>query len=96
MPFQKGQPRPAKAGRRPGSANKTTVELREAFKRLLDHASPNFVAWLDEIPDPEKRFEICSKFSEYLLPKLGRTELTGADGKELKASVTIVYPKDSE
>src|SRR5436305_5300836 len=97
MAWPKGKPRPAGAGRAKGTPNKNTLELKEAFKRLLDHASPNFIAWLDDIPDPERRFEICSKFAEYLVPKLGRTELTGADGEKLSVSVSINRTvKDSE
>lgn len=91
MPFRKGQPRPANAGRRPGSANKVTRDFRESLARLLN--ASNLDEMFADVPS-EKRLELLGKLAEYVMPKLERTELTGADGKELKASVTIVYPKD--
>lgn len=38
MKFKSGQPRPAKAGRKKGSANKVTVEIRDMIRGALDDA----------------------------------------------------------
>jgi hypothetical protein len=38
--------------------------------------------WLNEVAqdDPYKALDLMNKLSEYHIPKLARTELTGADG----------------
>jgi hypothetical protein len=67
-------------GRPAGSQNKATLEFKEALNKLMVHAAPELVTWLGEIDDPFKRFEVLSKFAEYIHPKLGRTEVQPLDG----------------
>ncbi len=45
MPFKKGEPRPAKAGRRKGTPNKVTVEIKQRARALLE--SPDY---MDTLP----------------------------------------------
>jgi hypothetical protein len=49
--FKKGQPRPAKAGRRAGTPNKMSVAMRDAVVEAIDWAG--FVEW------DKKRNEFC-------------------------------------
>ena len=86
MPFQKGQPRPRNAGRRKGSANRVTRDFREALTRLLN--ASDLDEMFADVP-AERRLEVLGKLAEYVFPKLGRTELTGADGAKLSVSVQI-------
>jgi len=41
--------------------------------------------WLADIAadNPEKAFELMIKLSEYVIPKMQRTEVTGKDGADL-------------
>src|SRR5438067_11440276 len=39
--------------------------------------------------DPAKAAELALRLAEFHLPKLGRTELTGADGEKLSVTVSI-------
>jgi hypothetical protein len=46
--------------------------------------------WLNEVAqeDPYKALDLMNKLSEYHIPKLARTELTGVDGEAIQHSVT--------
>jgi hypothetical protein len=90
MPFQPGQSGNPN-GRTKGSANKSTKEIREAYQAFVESNIPEFQTWLQNIDDPAKRFDIIVKMSEYFVPKLNRTEVTGQDGKDLFANVTFNF-----
>ena len=69
-------------GRPKGAVNKSTAIVREAIANLLERNAPNMDRWLNEVAqdDPYKALDLMNKLSEYHIPKLARTELTGADG----------------
>ena len=74
MPFQKGN---QLAGSRKGIPNKTTAEIRNAFQMLVEDNLDNMKVWLSDVAqeDPERALEIILKMSEYIVPKLSRTEV---------------------
>jgi hypothetical protein len=75
-----------------GSApNKTTKEIREAYQAFVENNIDDFQVWLSQIDDPAKRFQIIIQISEYFVPKLNRTEVTGQDGKDLFSNVTFNF-----
>lgn len=78
-------------GRPAGIPNKATTQFKEALNNLLETAAPDMVTWLGEIKDPEKRFDVLSKFAEYIYPKLARSEqqFLGQDGKPADAGYSI-------
>ena len=69
--------------------NKTTVQAREAIALFVDDNAPRLAEWLNKVaegdpvndvkPNPAKAFELFQSVIEYHVPKLARTELTGAD-----------------
>ena len=79
-----------KGGRTKGTPNKVTSEVREAFKGLVDANLGNIQVWLDKTAndDPAKAFDLFLKLSEYVVPKLGRTELVGENGNGINITVT--------
>ena len=81
VPGQSGNP----AGRPKGSKNKVTEEIREAYQNLVELNLENMTAWLQSIAadDPEKAFDLVLKLSDFVIPRLARQEMTGADGKDL-------------
>lgn len=84
MPFKKGQSGNPK-GRRKGSVNKTTEEIRLAFQALIESSLPDIQKWLQEVAaeSPEKALSIVERYSDFILPKLQRTELSGGGDKPL-------------
>ena len=63
-------------GRPAGVPNKSTIEFKDAVKRLLDYATPKMVRWLDKIADenPEKALELIHKYAQFAHPLLARSE----------------------
>lgn len=88
--FKKGDKRPG-AGRPKGLQNKTTVAAREAIARFVDGNADRLQGWLDEIAadqGPAAAFKCFSDLLEYHVPKLARTEVTGADGGPQELKIT--------
>lgn len=90
MPFQKGH-KLAK-GRKEGTPNKVTKDIREAYKLLIEANLPNLTKWLERIAmkDPERAIRILADLSEYVIPKLARTEHTGEGGKPIETKTTVI------
>ena len=88
--FKKGDKRPG-AGRPKGLQNKTTIAAKEAIARFVDGNADRLQGWLDEIAKeqgPVAAFKCFSDLLEYHVPKLARTELTGADGGPQELKIT--------
>ena len=93
MPFEKGHGR--MGGRPKGKVNEATLRGREAIGRFVDGNAHRLEEWLDRVAktDPEAAFKLFQSVVEYHVPKLARSEMTGADGKDLVPSniqVTLV------
>lgn len=98
MGAPKGRPKPAGAGRAPGTPNKATQDARKAIADFVDGNAHRMVEWLDAVaqgdpandikPDPGKAFDLFQKVIEYHVPKLARSEITGKDGGPQKWELT--------
>jgi hypothetical protein len=66
-----------KNGRPKGSPNKTTQEIRDAFQCFVEDNTDKLQDWLERVAEknPAKAIELMSNLSEYILPKLSRTEV---------------------
>ena len=90
-PSQSGNPNWTKGvsgnpnGRPMGSPNKATNQVREAYQKLTEDNLENMTRWLSEIAadSPKEAMELMLKMSEYVLPKLARTEIAGSDGGDI-------------
>jgi len=87
-PFQKGN-----TGKPKGALNKTTKDIKEAYKMLIEANIPNLTEWLERVAEtnPEAALKYLSALSEYVIPKLRRTEVTG----EIDTTITVQF-KDAE
>jgi hypothetical protein len=81
----KGPPGSNPGGRPRGAVNKVTKDIRSAYQQLVEFNLENMSAWLAQVAadNPEKAFELMIKLSDYVIPKMQRTEITGRDGADL-------------
>ena len=92
MGFKKGEVTNPK-GRPKGKPNKTTAEIREAYQKLVEDNLTNMTKWLGDVAmeNPEKAMDLMLKLSEYMIPKLARQEVTGADGADLFKNIKFEF-----
>jgi hypothetical protein len=87
-------------GRKKGTPNKSTQEIREAYQRLVEGNLDNMTKWLDTIAkdNPDKAMDMMLKLSEYMIPKLARQEIVGDGGEDLFKNITLNFGewKDTE
>jgi hypothetical protein len=76
-------------GRPKGTPNRATAVVREAIARMAEDNAENFNQWLAQVAasSPEKACDIYLKAIEYHIPKLARTEVTGAENGPLTIKV---------
>lgn len=76
-------------GRPKGVPNKSTALVREAIAKMAEENAENFNLWLTQVAaeSPEKACDIYLKAIEYHIPKLARTEVTGAENGPLTIKV---------
>ena len=96
MPFTPGDPNINKNGRPPGSPNKHTRDIRQAYQNLVEMNLENMTTWLSSVAaeDPEKAMDLMLKLSEYIIPKLARQEVVGNDGSDLFKNVKFQFGPD--
>lgn len=78
-------------GRPPGIPNKAHQEARAAIAMFVEGNAGRLQTWLDAVAEenPVKAFELFNSVIEYHIPKLARTEHTGADGGPQKHELII-------
>lgn len=79
-------------GRPKGSLNRTTSELKEAIKTILDTELEKVQEHLEQL-EPKERLDFMTKLLPYVMPK--QSEITG----EVKTPITkivreIISPKE--
>ena len=74
-------------GRRKGSVNKTTKDVREAMALIVQGNIENVQKWLEAVPDPGRRLSLFLDLCEYHIPRLSRSELTGEGGGPLQIGI---------
>ena len=77
-------------GRPKGTPNKSTVELKEAIKTILDSEIGKIQKHLNQL-EPKERLEIIIKLLPYILPKTSQIEHTAII--EEKKEPTFDYSK---
>ena len=72
-------------GRPLGTKNKKTEAIRGAYQNLVEMNLDEMSQWMRTIAadDPAKAMDLMIKLSEYVIPRLARTELTGKGGEDL-------------
>lgn len=93
--FTKGH---KKRGRPPGAPNKVQQSVKEAFELMVKENIPNFNIWIAQIAekDPAKAMDIILKMSEFIIPKITRSEITAEDGKPFYSDIKVEIVKPYE
>ena len=93
-PGQSGNPE----GRKKGSQNKFTKQVKEAMGMLLEGNLDNLSIWLAQIAadDPAKAMDIVIRLSERFVPKLSQQQITGGDGEDLFKNISFKFGNDTE
>ena len=78
-------------GRKKGSLNQVTKDIKEAYRLLIENNLNNMQGWLTNIAtkDPAKAINIIIELSEYVIPKLARSE-TDSKNKEGE-NITFIF-----
>ena len=84
------------AGRPKGAGNKVTTKIKEAYQQLVEGNLDNMTEWLQEVAEdnPKEAMMLMLKLSEYVIPKLARQEVVGADGKDLFDNMKFEFGPD--
>jgi hypothetical protein len=77
-------------GRPAGSPNKTTTRTKEYLLAISEELENTLLDDLQEL-HPLDRVKIWLSLQEYLLPKLGRMQISDSDNE---VNITISYPDD--
>ena len=87
------KPGERRGGRAKGTPNKVTADARAAIAKFVDGNAHRLQDWLDQIAegDPERAFTLFQSVIEYHVPKLARSELTGAGGTPLAPPTVHVH-----
>lgn len=75
-------------GRQKGTPNKATTDVRAAIAAFASANVGRMSEWLDAIEDPAKAMDLYLRAIEYHIPKLARSEVTGAGGGALQVNVS--------
>tara|TARA_R110001632_G_scaffold45587_1_gene115971 strand:+ start:49 stop:366 length:318 start_codon:yes stop_codon:yes gene_type:complete len=97
MAFKGGDENINRAGKKPGTQNKTTKRVREAYQNLVEMNLDKMSIWISQIAseDPAKAMDTMIKLSEYIIPKLARTEVTGNEGEDLFKNIAFKFGPDA-
>ena len=93
--FKGGDENINREGRPKGSPNVKTKAIREAYKEFIENNAPKFEEWLERVAEtnPAKAIELVSNLSDYVLPKLARTEIVGDEEQPLSIDLTQLDDK---
>jgi hypothetical protein len=81
-----------RGGRKAGVPNRATRDARAAIAEFVNGNTGRMQIWLDQVAleSPERAFNMLRDLIEYHVPKLARTEVTGADGANLVPQVVNI------
>ncbi len=88
MAFEKGNKHGK--GRPPGTPNKSTAQIKDYLQTVSEYLETELMSDIDVL-NPIERVKLWLSIQEYLLPKLGRMQISDSDNE---VNITISYPED--
>lgn len=88
------RPPAAGIGRKKGVPNKITREVREVLRLAIDGCSDDVAAALKQLitDDPAQGLRCYAMLAEFVIPKLGRTEVIGDGGGPVQINIRKYAP----
>ena len=80
-------------GRTPGSQNKTTKEIRERFKELLNNNIETIISDLEAL-EPKDRINALLQLAKYVVPQLRSIEIADVKQREFEP-IEIHFTNDA-
>lgn len=64
-------------GRKKGTPNRTTTEIRQAFQTIINSNIDNLDVWLNQVAEknPEKAIFLLLELAEYVIPKFNKKDI---------------------
>ena len=93
MAFTKGDDKKRGRGRPPGTKNKTTAQIKEAFQQILSGSLPQLIEDLKELPAKD-RVTLLLKLSDKVIPSLKSVDQVVEHKGEQTLGFTINYSED--
>jgi hypothetical protein len=81
-------------GRTPGTQNKTTKEIRETFKNLLENNLEQVQSDLDSL-EPKDRVLFLLKLSNFVIPTLRSIEVSEINIKDIEPIIIQINETNS-
>jgi hypothetical protein len=88
MAFEKGNKHGK--GRPPGTPNKSTAQIKDYLQTVSEYLETELMSDIDVL-NPIERVKLWLSIQEYLIPKLGRMQISDSDNE---VNITISYPED--
>lgn len=78
-----------------GSQNKVTGPAKAAIAAFIGAKAPEVEKLWSKVAkkDAARALDLFAKLAEYVVPKLGRTEMTGEDGGPIKVVEILSYKR---
>ncbi len=81
-------------GRKKGTPNKLTREVRESLSAIIDNELEQLPEWLEQL-DTKDRLDVLCKLLPYVLPKLRQTELSLSRNEKINhVTIEIIDPNE--
>lgn len=82
-------------GRPNGVQNKVSEDIKKSFSMLLEKKLPELDSWLTRVAEdnPDKAIDLMLKISERFVGKITKSEITGADGKDIFEGLEFKFNK---
>ena len=85
-------------GRKKGTPNKTTTEMKETINKILSITLDNFLEDIEKIrkDDPKKALELSKGLIEYVMPKMTKMEISGELNHKIDKVVIEIKTNDGK
>ncbi|WP_316841382.1 hypothetical protein [Pedobacter gandavensis] len=90
MAFEKGKPKPVNGGRKKGTVNKVTADIKEVITKIVEQRIGELNADLDTM-SPTSKWMILEKIMKFAYPTLSAQKIDADIKHDGKINITVNY-----